>query len=710
MGTCIRLLLCVQQEYDMPTGTADLANYNSQISSGPIPTPIVRRFHSYSSGSSSTKVQPRSRSMGVRFLSPAKSKSPENLEINNSTDQLKNSDDTRQDAVLDHKRATVISGAPFSESNNEQFIDSSLADGQQSTPSPLENSLRSLSSSKLLLDLPSLARVEPVNDSALTLTQQQNGKSKSNATVASGSMFIQTKLSAFTKPIDSTLNTNATAIVQSKYFTEKTILPAISLSLEEEPVTCARVVPLESLKLGRNGHIKRDEGRDGPMTIERLSDRCRKTTDSGDTEDSREISYETELVDKTTALVPASSERYQDSVTHAQPHVSECVEEITNESRAYYGEMQTDSNTCTSSPSTCARLMPAESIKVRRSGQDDPIAKESDTSPSPNQEESMETEEVNLAEAKAADTEVIDLTHLVDSQSPSPKSPQANASTLSNGFQNVDSSLQRREHSTAVFTDGSNDHHNGQGSNLRRADSANVLTPLPKLGSPKATSALYGKEPSKRSQNSGSGTKRKQLRSPLTFLNDPFGSPSSLTTSPGSDCLFRSLLQSPASKRLKLSTGKEDNSASEIQTTTSTMVAARSRRILPAFLQPGHTSEQNIFSKNHNHSCDGYSRGQVDASAGVCVCGCSETHQRVPMCRQCCSSIINLNRSGLFGRLSKLDLSSPEICQVHKLAYAHGHLHVHVHVHLHIYMVHIMCTNVIYSIEDSVAMVITVVM
>ena len=687
----------------MPTGTEDLANNDSQFSSGPIPTPTVRKSHSYSSGSGLTKVQLRSRSMGVRFLSPAKSKSPENLESSNSNDQdcsqLKNSNDTRQEAVIDrdnsdNNRATVRSGAPFSEYNNVKFIDLSLAGEQQSVLSPSENLLQSSSSSKLLLDLPSLAQVEPVSNSALTLTQQQTGKSNSSATVISGSMFIQTKLNAFTKPTDCTANTNATAIVRSKYFTEKTRLPAISLSLEEEPVTCARVVPLESMKLGRNGHVKKDESRDEPMIIE--SDGCQKTIDSEDTEDSREISYETKLVDKATILVPVSSETYQNSVTHPQPHVCQSMEEITDESRVY-DKLETDSDTYPNTPSTCARLMPVESINARRNGQDDPVAKKSDTSSSPSQIESMETESIN-AEAQATNTEVIDLTHLVDSQSPSPKSPQANASTPPDSFHNADSSLQIGEHSTAYIDEGSSDHHNGQGSNPRSVESANILTPLPKLGSPKATDALYGKEPSKRSQNSGSGMKRKQLRPPLSFLSDHFSTPSSSTSSSGNNCLFRNLLQSPASKRLKLSPGKGDDSVSGIQTTTSATAAAKSKRVLPAFLQPGRVSEQNNFSKNRNHSCDGYSWGQVDASAGVCVCGCSET-QHVPMCQQCRSSVINLTRSGLFGRLPKLDLSSPEICQVHTLC---THAHVHLHITAYVYQ----CC----SIGASVSLVITVVM
>lgn len=671
----------------MPTGTEDLAKNNSQISypsplSGPIPTPTVRRSHSYSSGSSSSKAQLRSRSMGVRFLSPAKSKSPENLEVDNSNDQdcyqLKNLDDARQDTVWgvdnsDNSRDKVRPDAPFSEANSVQFVDltnSAVERQSESIPSVSENPLQSSSSAILSFDLPSLARVEPASSSTLPLTQQQSGKTNDSASSSSGSMFVQTKLDAFTRPIGSTSiqNTNASATVQPRYFTEKTRSPAVSLSLEE-PVTCARVVPLEALKLERNKKCNNE-----PRIMERGG--CQKTADSEDTEGRSEITRAADLVEKPAAMIPAvSSVSYQDSVSqcHAQPHACESIEDITDESRAHYDdELETDSDVqYTDSPSTCARLMPVEFVKFKRSGQDDRVAVESDTSPSPSQLESKDTRDLNLPETNATNVKVIDLTLLVDSQSPSPKSPESN--THPSGFQGLNSGFQSPKHSIALIAaEGSSDHHySAQGSSPNSANSANILTPLPKVGSPNVTDALYGKEPSQRSQNSrsSSGTKRKQLLpQPLTFLHDPFNTPSSSLTSisAGNKFSFGDLPQAPASKRPKLSTDNGGDET-ELQTTTSATAAAKSRRVLPAFLQPGSTREQEKFnncSKSYDsHSCGGYSRGQVEAGVGVCVCGRGET-QRVPMCRQCRASIIKLNRSGLFGRLSKLDLSSPEICQV----------------------------------------------
>ena len=708
----------------MPTGAEDLAANNSQISylsplSGPIPTPItIRRSHSYSSGSSSTKaVQLRNRSMGVRFVSPIKSKSPEeSLEISDSSDQndsqLKISNHTTQDSNSGSGVVTCRSGAS---SKIVQFVDltNSADDEHQSVPpGRLENSLQSLSSGKLPLDLPPLLEVEPaMSSSFLSLTQHQNGDSKSSAVSTTEPTFVQTKLNVFTKPVD---NSNAAATVRSKYFTESTRLTAISLSLEES-VTCARVVPLELLKLGRN---KKTGSGDEPVIME--SEAYQKATDSEDTEEKGETSYESKLAE--------SSENHQENVTRAHSHECESIEESIDESRGEYCDDDSDSDTSPDSPTSCARLMPVDAVKLKRSGQDDQIAKESDTIPSTSPSpiarvESLESEDLNVAEARATNTEVIDLTHSVDSQSPSPKSPTfiPTVSTPQSGnFQNLSDFLhQSTEQSTAAFAEGSSDHRKGQGSSVRNADSAeNILPSLPKLGSPKMTDALYGREPSQRviqDGKDGSGVKRKLLLPSLTFLNDPFNTPSSSQTSSsaGNNCSLSSFLQAPSSKRLKLSMGKVGDEG-EAQTTTSSTTATpavascKSKRVLPAFLRPSSrlsTSEPgNNFSISYdNHGRDRYSRGLVDAGVagnGACVCGYSET-LRVPMCRQCRSTVIGLNRSGLFGRLSKLDLSSPEISQVrmHYLtctctcAYACTrpciHLHTctctYVHVHTHTY-------------------------
>ena len=691
----------------MPTGTEDLVN-SSQISyfstlSGPIPTPTVRRSHSYSSGG---KVQLRSRSRGVRFLSPAKSKSPENLEIDNSShlsnpnySQLKNSDEDAifNEDISDVKGVTGGSSMPFSESNYVPLIDLTFTEQQFSVS---ENSLQSSSCSQ---PIPSQAQFKPTSDHTVSqLKMNQTGKSCGGAT------FVQTQLSSFTKPVDIKSNTDATVtstIVRSKYFSGRRNLPDIPLSLEEA-VTCARVLPLESLKLGRHGHTKKGENRD---KLE--GDGCQKTVE--DIEDGNDT---TQGTDNTTVKIPVLSESYQESVTHVQPHVHG---EIADEAKA--GD-ETNSNTCSSCPSTCARLVPIECVQHSRSGhamkekdggRDDPtttmegdghhkrimdaedskrctpkiepideaatpilpvsyeshqdsviFVKTCKVNASPSTVESMETEDLSLAEAQVTNTEVIDLTHLDSSQSLSPKSPRSNPSTPpTDKLQNGNSDLQCTEHSTslsAVIAEGSSDHCNDRGSSPKSADSVNILTPLPKIGSPRATDALYGKEPSQRSQNSGSGVKRKLLRPPLTFLNDPFTTPSSSTASSSNNRSLSNFLQAPSSKKLKLSTGKEDGT--EAQTTTAAEVA-KSKRVLPAYLQPDTMNNQKHFGSN-NHSCGGYSWGQVDASVGVCVCGCSET-QPVPMCGQCCSSITKLKRSGLLGRLSKVDLSSTEICQVH---------------------------------------------
>lgn len=729
----------------MPTGAEDLTANNSQISyisplSGPIPTPTtIRRSHSYSSGSSSTKaVQLRNRSMGVRFVSPVKSKSPEeSLEISDSSDQndsqLKISNHTTQDS--NSGSAVVRLDAP---SKIVQFVDltNTAEDEHQSVPpGRLENSFQSWSSGKLPLDLPPLLEVEPaISSSFLSLTQHQNGDSKSSVVSMTGPTFVQTKLNVFTRPVDNKANSNAAATVRS--ITESARSTGILLSLEES-VTCARVVPLELLKLGRNkktGSIRRDE----PVTKE--SEACQKATD---TEERGETSYESKLVE--------SSENHQENITRAQAH--ECEENI-DENRGYCDD-GSENDTPPTSPTTCARLMPVDAVKLKRSGRDDQIAKEGDTIPSTSPSpvarvESLESEDLNMAEARATNAEVIDLTHSVDSQSPSSKSPtfMPTVSTPQSGnFQNLSDCLhQSTEQSTAACTEGSSDHHKGQGSGVRNADSAeNILPSFPKLGSPKMTDALYRREPSQRviqDGKDGIGVKRRQLLPSLTFLNDPFNTPSSSQTSSssaGNNCSISSFLQAPSSKRLKLSTGKVGDEG-EAQTTTSSITATpaaaascKSKRVLPAFLRPSSrlsTSEPgNNFSKSYdNRGRDGYPRGLVDAGVagnGACVCGYSET-VRVPMCRQCRSTVISLNRSGLFGRLSKLDLSSPEISQVHIHYFTRTctctcampcihtctctHVHTYMYVYTHLHVDTVQALYYMYVSMGTVAMVISVVM
>ena len=726
----------------MPTGTEDLvSNSYPQTNtpsplSGPILTPSVRRSHSYSSGGSSTKAQLRPRSMGVRFLSPARSKSPENLETNSSSNQnfsqLKKSDDTRQNAATfdgdnsDSKGATVRSGVSFSEMNNVQFVDltnTESADRQQGVvQSHLEDSLQSSDNSELMFELPPLVQVVPASS---CVSQQENEKSNSNATVAtSGSTLVQTKLNVFASPVDRNLNTNTTAAVRSKYFTEKTKMPAISLSLEE-PVTCARLVPLNFLKLSRS---RKNGSRDEPVTMEsdgsqRITDLedtkdggeithtadpgCQETTDTKDAENRGEITHTADPSDKPAVAVPIpSSGNSQDSVPHTQSYICENSEENGDGSGVYCDEMETDGDTqCTSSgPSTCARLMPVESVMLKKSGQNNRIAEEKSnhTSSSPSQIEAKETKDLNLAEVQGTSVaEVIDLTHLVDSQSlplsPTDKSPLPTISTTAppqpGKFQTLNKCLQSTKHSSALSAEDSmvlcsDCHSNSKGSNPKSADSENILTPLPKMGSPKATDALYGKEPSQRSQNRGfsGGVKRKQPPPILTFLTRSSTSQTSTCTFSASNNshLFSSFLQAPASKRLKSSTGSggEEDSEDLIRTATSAQsVVAKPQRVLPAYLQPGRTwCEPQNTKHNIIHSCSGYSQGrghQVGPSVGVqCVCGCtcsSKETLSVPMCQRCSSTVVSLNRSGLLERLSKLDLSSPEICQVYTYAYTNVH-------------------------------------
>ena len=603
----------------MPSGTEDLAN--SQVSypsplSGPSSIPTIRRS---SSGSSSTKVQLRSRSRGVRFLSPTKSKSPENLEIDSSScsngqnsSRLDSPVNTRRDTVSNEDNSTVSLSSLYSNIGKEQqVIDLTLTEQRQSVLSSSDKSSQGVSRNQPI-HVPLSAQDEPVRDSAPSqLNIDRNGKSNTDSTRLY--MFTQTKLDTSTKPTGSTLASNTSTIVRSKYFTEKKKSSAFALSLEE-PVTCARAIPIESLKLRRNGHIKEGESRDDPIAME--DDKAVK-----DVEDSGGRTHKTEFVDRTATQVSLTSGSSQDHFTYAQRY--EWFEDDENEI--------------------------SDGINDTRTG--------------PSAVESMEMEVLasHLAEAPASRVEIIDLTHLKNSQSP-PNSPQANtASSPPCDFQSGNSCFRSSENSIALTTNV--DFHSERESNLRGADSANIRTPLPKLGASKSTNALYGIEPSQRSQtqNSASGSKRKELMLSFQKFNGPFDTPSSTASyQDDSKCLLSNSVQAPAAKRLKLST-EEDGDKTEIQTSASTVT--KPRRILPAFLQPGSTSERDHLD-NYNHYCNRYSRQQVEACGGACVCGCSETH-RVPMCGQCRSSITQLNRSGLFRRLAKLDLNSPEICQVH---------------------------------------------
>ena len=164
------------------------------------------------------------------------------------------------------------------------------------------------------------------------------------------------------------------------------------------------------------------------------------------------------------------------------------------------------------------------------------------------------------------------------------------------------------------------------------AESAIHPEALPKLGALKATEAMFGREPHQRrrsaSGDDGGGVKRKLLYTPSSSAHHNDGAS-----------------MEHSAKRLKQSNDEDRHDGDQNRPVTS-------HRILPRYLL------QSASQSSSSNPSQTQSRATYK-----CVCGCEDTIL-ASLCKQCRSSISELSKTGLFRRLSKLDLCSPKVYKV----------------------------------------------
>ena len=640
----------------MPPGTEDLTNSQASYPtplSGPIPNPTIRRSISKSSTCTSIKAQPRRRSRGVHFLSPQKStpcKRSENdssvcLSLQDSS-HLDNSE-TSKGENSNSNSSTMGTDGNRSKSLSMRLEFNVIPDElHQERVAQSENSLQNLSSSR---PTPlSLAHVEPGRNCSFKQLKEGDENGKSDVYPA----LVQTQLTLADRIHKSRPSTTACISTTLRSITKcPTDAKSLPFSLEE-PGTCARALPIESLKLGRYGHTKESENlqtcegveemsdcdvgvvctnrvsccarlepvgsvvlsrngraeknRNGDMPILKNGNENRKRV--GKIDDNGKSIHETKLVDRmSSALVLASNDSFRELGCMTAARLCERDEEVTN-LLSHRGQSGVDTG--------------------------------------PSSAESMESEEVPILKLAEAQASVVGRNISLRSSRNSFAFPTA----FIKGYRT-----------------GSNV-HTDQGNQRKTADMANAVTFRPKLGTSEAkdASSLYRKKWSQRSLGSGSSTKIEQLPEylPLTLQGGSLDTPSSSCS--GSQNSRCSLIQAPAPKRLKLNSSERDRTELHVRTQKSS-AAAKPRRVLPTYLQPGGSSTSTNHCRQFNRNNIRHSRGdQVEPSvASTCVCGSGEMTRCVSVCRRCHSTIVNLGASGLLGRLSKSDPHSPNVYQVY---------------------------------------------
>ena len=354
----------MQEEYQLPPGTEDLAKPQlplmySTPPSGSSSVPAMRKSNSGSNGSM-TKIPLRKRTMGVRFVSPSRSKSPEE-ENSNCTGETQ-CESPQIESAVSTEQSTI---------------------SQQDNPSersvPATHTLASQCSSD---NDNSIQRIDLTSNERQT-TLSSFVKSFQSSTQPTPTC-THTPATALTATVTNTVHTKMgqsnkvnTDVLKSNYSNGKVKLPTLSLSLEH-PVTCARMMPLDSLKLKRNSCATHGVSKDGGQTVK---------------QDNKTLMTITEHV---------SDSRSQKKTEH---HVeqSAAIAAVPSESN------QAVAGTCASGTTVTCETNTVSGENEQRHLSDDNTR-------------TTETMEMESSAKKAGDSskEVIDLTHLH-----SPNSPQA---------------------------------------------------------------------------------------------------------------------------------------------------------------------------------------------------------------------------------------------------------------------------------------------
>ena len=542
---------------------------------------MIRRSNSGST-SGSVKAQLRNRLRGVRFLTPTKSKSPEDIK----NDDRDDTSDIKRDGLNNTEQTTTSMEDVNGHSRSNDLLSQVSADSgntnDRQNVGSIERVTEIVSSENHCLQTPGIVQPSPSR------------------------LLVQTTLATVANPVHNvrsqrtcTSKTDGAVVVKSKYFTGKKLSSNMSL---QQPITCARMLPMDLMKLKRNGHVQPATDKDDGATCIMEDTAVHKTSV---TKDSREGSGSaSEHVKRSTAveeaakIVPLQEESDQSAGQMSGG-------EVVGGERGVVGDMR---------------------IRVGQSGNNtdnDTIA-------------FMEMESVILSDRGGQEQSLeaggqIRNNH---SRSNSPQGPNA----VGTSFRAVLSDQHKGPNVITTSELESNDN----------AVSVAPLSPLPKLGTRKDTAAMFGRDTHQRRQissiSNGSGLKRKFL------FTDQLDSSTSCMTCSSHDCSSSNFLPEHTAKRLKRN-DDDDNKPEEDKTGDQSIM--RPSRVLPSYLQPGH-SWPGFESQ--------YSR-QLQLRRSRCVCG-SKNIKWVALCGECRSTVTQLKKKGLFKRPPELDSDSPQVLQV----------------------------------------------
>lgn len=508
-------------------------------------------------------------------MTPTKSKSPDDIENDNvnDTSDIK----SYQREGLNSNKPTTVSVEDIeghSESNGllpQITTDSGNANNRQNIGS-FERVAEIVSSEEHCLETQGIVQ-QPSSSHLLTQTTL--------TTVANPVHRVRSEQS-------SSFKTGSEVAVKSKYFTDEKMLANMSF---QRPVTCARMLSVDLLKLKRNGHIHlaTDKSNEATMVVHDTS--ITKKNSEGGGSISEHVERSTEAEEAAKVRVSLQGEHDQ-SVRQMSRGEAVCSKRgVVSDLCAHAGQSENNSDNNAIVP---MRVLLGDCEGRERSGNQ--ISDDRSLSRSP-----LGPNAISHIPVQALQSD--------EREGPNQSKLESNCNRVS----------------------------------------AVPLSPLPKLGTRKDTDTMYGRDTHRRRHgtgvSSGSGLKRRLL----------FTDQSDSSTS----CLMRSshnhsssgFLPEHAAKRLKQSDGcRADQDKGGDQ-------SMRPSRILPSYLQPGHSRP------SFDSQCSHQSHRQFWQSR--CICG-SEDIKWVALCGECRSTVAQLKKKnvGLFKRSLEQGIDSPQVLQV----------------------------------------------
>ena len=582
--------------------------------------PSLRKSNS-GSISSVSKLPLRSKSMGVRFLSPSKSKSPECIDTNNpdhfdaisSSDQSDAVDYCQTESSKDVRQCTLSNKDTFQRNGTGALHSPSASSdsnraGASHSPSTSSDSNRAGASHSPGTSSDSVNGKPNVSDRKNTCKQASLGSSTKPLQLTDASQPLPKPTCTLTQ---TTLNTKAQSLISNlgkeqnaesaggvkfalsaktkSTSSERLKVSSVPLSIQRL-VTCARVLPLESIKLKRNRCGKEDTEKDGCPTSDGKTDCDQKNSTPKEWADSHDSSS-----DKSVANLPGQVASYA-AVVGAM-----CEGGQAGGGNDVVGDFR---NQCSNVNNDVVRTGVSLEVKEAISS--------------------------HFGDSGTKETVSMEVCHQTDSNNRSilPEATHTLTTPPTGAHREKEESIGDSSPSKEAVSD---------------ADSSTCLTPLPKLARRKNMELMFGRESYQRSQGNGSCLKRKY---PFTFHT---------STSPLSSvgCSSDSLHLEHAAKRLKQSSGEElegeDKDGGQ---------QVKRGRVLPTYLRNDGSSH--AYAELRHDLLLQQSNGQQRMK---CVCGRSDT-KWVARCLPCHSTVARLKKAGLMEKMAMVDLDSPHVCQV----------------------------------------------